>query len=179
VQPLYIATERYGPWLGKEWNEYIEWSGLEQITELVSLDGMLCASVLDEIKDHYWPHIVNEDFMLNYFVDLEFLLEEVGEIVDKNVLCVFRNPPTQPVAPSDVLQFGFLGYDLVDIEGFASALSNCGGFAKSFKNNELNVFGLLNTHKRAFQVQKSLITNYPEEHHADCHVWAIFRAEGT
>lgn len=39
---------------------------------------MLCPTVLPEIKNEYWPYIVNEDFMLNFFVDLEFLLKQIS-----------------------------------------------------------------------------------------------------
>ena len=35
---------------------------------------VLCPTVLPEIKGTYWRHVVNEDFMLNYFLDLDFLL---------------------------------------------------------------------------------------------------------
>ncbi len=103
MQPLYIATSRYGPWDGENWTEYVKWSGLVQLKELASLDGMLCPTVLAATKDEYWPYIVNEDFMLDYFTDLNFLLNEVSEIVDKNVMCVFKNPIFHPQPPSEIL----------------------------------------------------------------------------
>jgi hypothetical protein len=89
---------------------------------------MLCRTLLPDIRDEYWPYIVNEDFML------------------------------------------------VDVHGSASALTNCGGFPGVFANDELSSKGLLLTHARALQVQAELRTKHPEEHHADCHVWAISRA---
>jgi hypothetical protein len=76
--------------------KYIAWSGLTQLEEVVSLDPMLCPSLLPDIKTEYWPHIVNEDFMLNFFVDLEFLLGQVPDVAERNLLCVFRNPSSQP-----------------------------------------------------------------------------------
>lgn len=176
MQPLYIATQKYGPWNGEDWLKYIEWSDLKQLKELVSLDGMLCQPVLPITKDEYWPHIVNEDYMLDYFTDLDYLMGEVSEIESKNILCVFKNPVSHPKAPTNDLTFRFLGYDLVDLEGDASALSNCGGFPSVFSNEELNEFGLLGSHDRSLEVQGQLKHLYPEEHHADCHIWAIFRA---
>ena len=74
------------------------------------------------------------------------------------------------------MPFEFLGYDLVDVEASASALTNCGGFPDAFDNGELSSKGLLTSHARALQVQADLRTKHPEEHHANCHVWAIFRA---
>ena len=77
---------------GESWDKYIAFSGLTRLTEVVSLDGLLCPSLLPEIKDDYWPHIVNEDFMLQYFVDFDFLMKQVAGFELKNILCVGRNP---------------------------------------------------------------------------------------
>jgi hypothetical protein len=73
------------------------------------------------------------------------------------------------------VDFEFLGYDLVDV-GDASALTNCGGFPEVFANRELSSKGLLTSHARAIEVQGRLRTMYPDEPHADCHVWAVLRA---
>jgi hypothetical protein len=134
--------------------------------------------VLPEIKPEYWNYIVREDFMLNFFIDLGFLLKEVASIREKNLLCVYRNPPEDPIAIGQSISFEFLGYDLVDVMGSASALVNCGGFPKAFSNTELNRKGLLPTRKRALEVQDALRRFYPQESHADCHVWAISWAVG-
>jgi len=178
MTPWFIATEQFGPWDGESWERYVRWSGLTHLEEVVSLDPVLCPTVLPEIKDDYWPHIVNEDFMLSFFVDFEFLMQQVSGILKKNVLCVFRNPTNHPGPPSILSEFAFLGYDLVDVEGSASAFMNCGGFPDVFANSELSSTGLLPTHARALEVQTQLRKLHPEEHHANCHVWAIFRAIG-
>lgn len=176
MQPWFIATERFTSRDGAAWEKYVAWSGLKHLDEVVSLDPMLCPTLLPEIKDSYWPHIVSEDFMLNFFVDLEFLLEQLADGRETNVLCVYRNPESQPPPYEGRTNFEFLGYDLVDVHGSASALTNCGGFPDVFDNKELSSKGLLTSHSRAFQVQADLRAKHPEEHHADCHVWAISRA---
>ncbi len=176
MQPWFIATDTFTSRGGEAWTKYIAWSGLGHLDEVVSLDPMLCPTVLPKIKDEYWPHIVNEDFMLNYFVDLGFLLKQVSSIRDLNLLCVYRNPSTPPPPYTGPVNFEFLGYDLVDVEGSASALTNCGGYPDVFENGELSLKGLLTSHARALQVQSDLRTKHPEEHHANCHVWAISRA---
>ena len=152
MEPWFIATQKFGPLKGASWTNYISWSGLTQLEEVVSLDPMLCETVLPEIKPDYWSHIVNEDFMLNFFTDLEFLLKEAAAIPEKNLLCVYRNPPKDPAANDLLISFEFLGYDLVDIMSSASALTNCGGFPHAFRNAELTRKGLLATRKRAFEV---------------------------
>lgn len=176
--PLYISNYRFGPWHGERWRDFITWSGLTQLKELVSLDGHLNGRVLDETKVEYWPHIVNEDFMLDYFTDLEFMLKQIPETTSKNILCVFRNPPLHPEPPKDKFRFEFVGYDLIDVKTEISALSNCRGFSRAFSKLELNGFGLLNTHETAMKIQASLLEQYPNEGHADCHRWAVFRAVG-
>jgi len=176
MQPWFIATERFTSRGGVAWEKYVAWSSLKHLDEVVSLDPMLCPTLLPQIKDHYWPHIVNEDFMLNFFVDLEFLLEQLTDTRERNVLCVHRNPESQPPPYDGRGDFEFLGYDLVDVHGSASALTNCGGFPDVFDNKELSSMGLLTSHSRAFKVQADLRAKHPEEHHANCHVWAISRA---
>jgi len=172
--PWFIANEPFTPTDRDKWNRYIEWSGLHQLDEVVSLDGLLCPTILPDIKDEYWPHIVNENFMLNFFVNFDSLMTQIAEIETKNVLCVFRNPTRQPEAPS-FADFRFLGYDLVDRDCSISALTNCGGFPDVFANSELSRVGLLPDFGRAVEVRQTLRSLHPDDHHADCHLWALFR----
>jgi hypothetical protein len=173
--PWFIATEKFDK-SDDAWEKYIAWSKLEQLDELVSLDGILCPTVLPEIKPEYWSRIVNEDFMLKFFTDPDFLEREISGIKRRNFLCVFRNPPAHPFSAIPK-GFEFVGYDLVDIESSVSALSNCGGFPDVFSNSELSDKGLLKSHERSLQVQTDLRRQYPHEVHANCHQWAIFRRD--
>ena len=75
---------------GTKWQKYIEWSGLTQLVELLSLDPMLCPPILGDVRDQYWPHIVNENFMLAFFLDADFLRQQVSNIHHKNLLCFFE-----------------------------------------------------------------------------------------
>jgi hypothetical protein len=177
MQPWFIATEKFTPLSGAAWEEYIAWSGLTQLVELVSLDGLLCPTVLREIDGEDWSHIVNEDFMLHFFVNLEYLQKKISKIPNRNLLCVYRDPVVEPPEPAvDSTRFEFLGYDLVDACGTVSALTNCGGFPDAFDNRELSSKGLLTSHDRALRVQSELRRQYPDSNHANCHIWAVFRA---
>lgn len=174
--PLYIAVEPFDARRGEDWSKYLAWSGLSHVSEIVSLDSMLCPRVIDRIADEDWPHIVNQDFMLEYFVDLDYLLERAGSMKGKNLLCVFRDPPAQPQPPSAPLRFGLLGYDLVDVRGGVSPLTNCGGFPDIFRGAELNTCGLLDSLGRARGIQQALFARYRGERHSATHVWGICRA---
>ena len=100
MKPWFIATEPFRPG-HPEWARFIEWSGLSQLKEVV-FDPILCPTVLPEIKAEYWPHIVNEDFMLQFFVNYDFFREQIAAIPAKNVLCVVRNPDGQPALPASL-----------------------------------------------------------------------------
>jgi hypothetical protein len=45
-----------------------------------------------------------------------------------------------------------------------------------FANAELSPQGLLKSHARAVEVQAKLRVLHPDKGHANCHIWAIFRA---
>ena len=169
----FIATESFGPADGDAWTDYVEWSGLTQLQEVVSLDQLLCPTLLPETQDHFWPYVVSQDFLSRYFVDFAFLKEQVTAVKKKNLLGVFRNPERAPEAPA--ADFEFMGYDLIDPETSVSALTNCGGFPDVFDNSELSPVGLLPEFERAREVQKQLRAAYPKEAHANCNLWAIFR----
>lgn len=178
MTPWYIATERFTPANGAAWDRFVDWSGLAQLEDVVSLDPMICPPLNQhhDVPPDYWDHIVSEDFMLDFFVDLPFLLECVDGMDEYNLLCVFRNPEREPSPPDDGHGWTFCGYDLVDRQHSASALTNCGGFPDAFADTELNGHGLLTSRARALEVQAALRAFYPDEPHADCHAWAIFRA---
>jgi hypothetical protein len=173
--PWFVATAKFDK-TDATWAKYIAWSGLRQLDEVISLDSSLCPTILPDIKPEYWNHIVNEDFMLHFFTDLDYLRGETANIPRRNLLCVFRNPFTHPTSAQVPEGFEFTGYDLTDKESGTSALTNCGGFPKAFSNTELSEKGLLRAFERAKTVQDALVREYPGEHHADCHLWAIFRA---
>ena len=179
--PLYIVTEKFDPTSrGPEWERYLEWSSLRQLTEVVSLDSMLCEPIISDLAEEDWAHVVKEDFMTSYFTDLDHLVRRVGHLRERNLLCVYRNPGAHPDGPpSTSFEFRFEGYDLVEAGGSVSALTNCGGFPKAFSNDELSEHGLLKSWQRANDVQRSLQQHYPEDPHAACDVWAIFRAAAT
>ena len=171
----FIANERFDA-TSPRWAKYIEWSQLKQLNEVVSLDRMLCPPVITDIDDDMWNHIVNEDFMLDYFTDLEFMLLQLKSAPSVNVLAVSANPPRDgDVTVPD--GFSFVGFDLVERMTGVSALTNCGGFRDVFDNSELSEKGLLQSHTRAMEVQRNLRIKYPEDPHANCDAWAIFRSE--
>ena len=172
----YIALKKFGPFSGPAWDEYAAWARLTQLEEVVSLDTILCPSEIWELSREDWLHNVQEDFMIEFFWDLDYLLGRLESVQGINVLAAQREPDAASVAAFQDGRFAFQGLDLVERPGLGvSALVNCGGFEKAFRPDDLNSVGLLPDYDLARAVQQRLRENYPGERHADCCVWALWK----
>jgi hypothetical protein len=175
VQTLFVAKRPFDPSAGESWDRYVAWSGLSQLREVISLDTVLCPTVPEELTAPDWDHNVHADYLVFFFRSLDYLLNRVTADGRLNILAVLQNPTAADLAAVTLPGFAFAGFDLVDVHGDISALTNCGGFEGVFLNAELSELGLLTELSRAQEVQASLRVQYPQESHAECHVWAIWR----
>jgi hypothetical protein len=175
ITPWYIAVEPFSPSWGDGWSKYVKWSKLTQLEEIVSLDSSLCPCVIKKLEDEDWNHNVQEDYLIDFFRDLEYLQTRIIGIERVCILAAVRNPQTECKDAFSNPQFRFKGYDLVGMG--MSALTNCGGFPLAFRNEELSSVGLVSALPRAREIQASLLEHYPNEHHANCDVWALWRRE--
>ena len=171
----YTAVKAFGPEHAEEWAKFLEFSGLSQLTRVVTLDGMLCPTVIEELDPADWDHNIQQDYRLHYFTDLDYLLERVGPDFGAQILAVTLEPGRDCREALQDPRFRFSGFDLVDHEGGNSALVNCGGFPLAFRNDELSEYGLLTDYGRARTVQAALRQHYPDERHAQCDLWALWR----
>ena len=176
----YTARGAYDKNYGTEvmsWNKYIEWSRLTQVTELVSLDGMLNEVLIepDRNNEDDWNYIVtDEHYETGFFRTLDYVLKRINNESRFNLLAVVIEP-TEDGKNIILDEFEFIGYDLLDKDYSISALVNCGGFDETFLPTELNEFGLIDDYDNAYDVKKRLLENNPEEHHADTNVIAVWR----
>lgn len=177
MQSVFVAKRRFDPSAGESWRRYLAWSGLSQLREVVSLDEILCPTLPEELTAADWDHNVHADFQTSYFRSLEYLRARVAGAAGLNILAVLRNPSAGDLESAQLPSFSFLGCDLVDVSGDVSALTNCGGFDEVVAKAEISDLGLLRDLGRAYEVQRGLRTKYPDEPHAECHVWAIWRLE--
>lgn len=175
MTPLFTALERFGPSSGDAWEKYISWSKLAQLDELLSLDVMLCPPVLKEMKREFWEY-ASDLPVFGYFTSLDFLKLQLRDASNYSLICAFHNPTSVPSLPIELSEFEFCGFDLLEVGGGVSTLTNCGGFPLAFDDAELSPKGLITTYERAEEVRASLREKYPEESHADCDLWAVFRA---
>jgi hypothetical protein len=176
IEPLFIAIAPFDPSDGQKWQEYYQWARIPGLVEVISLDSMLCRRIITEFEAEDWDHIVNENFRLNYFHDLAYLMRRIADAPRKHILGVYRNPSSHiPQAPA--ANFNFVGYDLIEEATQISALTNCGGFPDSFSNGELNRHGLIDEFSRAEEIHQSLPKRHPQEAHANCELYAIWKLE--
>jgi hypothetical protein len=135
----------------------------------------LCPTVPEQLTAADWDHNLHADYLAFFFRSHDYLRNRVMGLGRLNILAVLQNPTHSDVAAMRLPDFTFAGFDLVDVHGDISALTNCGGFEGVFRNTELSELGLLTDLSRAQEVRASLRVQYPEESHAQCHVWAIWR----
>jgi len=173
--PLFIATQQFDASDGERWQGYCRWIQIPGLIEIVSLDCLLCPRLINVPQREDWPHIVNEDFRTDYFLHLDYLKEQVKDVKRRNILGVYRNPEFPIESPPAPEEFQFVGYDLIEEATQISALNNCGGFPDVFENAELNRFGVMQDFGRASAVRRLLAERHPNEHHAQCELYAVWR----
>ena len=147
---------------------------LSHLREVVSLDGILCRSIFQQITDEDWNHNVHENYKCDLMWDLDYVLARAAGSTALNVLAVAQEPVAADIAEFADPRFVFRGFDLVEVEGSISALLNCGGFEQAFVPSDLSDCGLIADYAKAADVQAALWREYPDEHHADTDIWAIW-----
>jgi hypothetical protein len=172
---VFTARRRFGPEDGDRWTRYVAWSGLTQLRELVSLDTILCPAVPEQLIAADWEHNVHADYETDHFRSLPYLLERTASVSGVNVLAVLRSPSVAGLAAAALPGFVFAGFDVLDVHGDVSVLTNCAGFDDVFAPTELSPLGLLNDLGRAEQVRSRVLAAHPDEPHARCDLWAIWR----
>lgn len=159
------------------WSNYIEWSKLTHLTELVSLDICLNEMLVkpDRSSEEDWKEIVIDEYHeTGFFRTLDYVLRKTNKKKGFNLLAIVIEPESD-CSLIRLDDYDFLGYDLLDQYYDTSALTNCGGFDETFLPNDLNNVGLIDDYEKAYTIKKNLRENNPMEDHADTNVIAIWR----
>jgi hypothetical protein len=175
----YVAIGTFAPSTIEDWAKYIEWSQLDHLKEVISLDCMLCPSLIEELTAEDWDHKVYEDIFHDMFGDLGYLLRRIQSRGRYQIVAAIREPSREAITDFNDERFDFKGYDLLDDQTRISALTNCGGFDLAFSKGDLTDCGLVWEYERAYDVRAALLRHYPEESHADCAVWGLWRLDSA
>ena len=168
----YTAVEPFTP-ARSDWPRYVEETRRTQLEEVVSLDLLLCPSLVDDVEADDWTFLA--DFPhTGFFVSLDYLKERLEGVRHRNLLAVIYKPE-QEERDRILEDAEFIGYDLVEDATGVSALTNGEGFGFTFASEELNRFGLIDTFQRALEVRQALRDQAPDRFHDDAEVWAVWR----
>src|SRR5690349_280967 len=124
----YTARERYGKGFDADvmaWDDYLNWSRLFHLKELVSTDLSLNEELVEPDRDNEddWNYIVQDDYYeTGFYRSLDYVLRKMQPKEQFNLLAVAINP-TEDCKSVKLDGFEFFGYDLLDQECFHSALS--------------------------------------------------------
>ena len=173
----FAAVEKFGPWGGGSWQKYMEFSGLPQLREVVSLDCSLCPNVISDLGDEDWKsEIIHRGGYLGYhFKDLDDLCRAVPTDISRQILAVSLEPETSGEDALRDNRFRFMGFDLIDEGSGMSSLVNHGEMPLAFDKSELSEVGLVSGYNRAREIQLAMEANYPNDEHAYCDLWVIWR----
>jgi hypothetical protein len=163
TDPIFYIAKRFFPV-----EEYERFSKIVNRAEIVTYDVMLC-----EIVDEYGlsgssPYAGEVD-------DLGILLQ-IPIKEDEQIIAYFENPTESHVLHTFDVYFEFCGYDLSEKLTGISAVTNCGGmFDKAISYEKLNKYGLIDDYEAVLLTRKLLDGLYPDESHAECEIYEIWR----
>lgn len=171
---LYTIRERFTPAAADAWDSYLSFSNFKHITELVTLDSILCPDIVEDLCDEDWNHNVHEDFRTFLFRDGDYLLaRQPLDSSRHQVLAVWERPSGTESIPKGYLRCGF---DIMDSCFGNSTLTNCGPIPEAFDPLMVNEFGLLSDCEVAKEVCSKMRQLQPDDPHlGDCEVWLIAR----
>lgn len=173
----YRIVERFTP-AHDGWAKYVDWSGLSHLEEVVGLDCCLCPSVIKTYVADDREHLVFAEHLFACFDDQEYATGRVTDALNVDlhqILALAREPPEEELIALDLACFRFMGFDLIEEATCISALTNCGGFEGVFLPTDLSPQGLVPAAARAYEIRRSLGTLFPNEPHANCAIWAVWR----
>jgi hypothetical protein len=174
----YTAIERFDPDNGERWLGFTRWLGRTDFERIITLDSNLCPSVVHPESANDWQFVAKEEFMLDFFTHLDFVLRRVAGRRPSLVLAVARDPSAEDIDAFPHPDFEFAGFDVVDTQFTASALLN-NRFPEVVNVSKLSsATGLFKSRDWAFKIRNLLRQRHPDREDARCHVWAVWRYTG-
>lgn len=96
----YIAVKKFDATAGEHWLAYRRWRQLPHLQEVILLDNILCPSVIEEFTAEDWRHNVQEDYLISFFTDVEYLFSRLADPGTANVLAVLRERTLEALSQS-------------------------------------------------------------------------------
>ena len=174
----YAAIERFDRNNGDRWTGFVRWLGRTDLKRIVTLDSALCPPVVHPESADDWQYVAKEEFMLDFFTNLDFVLRWIAGRRPVEVIAAARDPSMEEVDGFPHPEFELAGFDLMDNQFTASTLLN-NRFPDVINVSKLSIeSGLIKSRTWAFKVRDILRQRHPDRADARCHVWAIWRYTG-
>ena len=169
---LFTIRERFTPSMVDRWNGYCGFSGFGDITELVTLDSIMCPDVITELCDDDWQYNVHEDFRTELFRDADYLLKRQPlDPTMHQLIGACEHPDGSESMPDG---FTFCGYDIMDSYFGNSTLTNCGPIPEAFTPRDVNRYGLVEKLDAALTIRDTMRRLQPDDPHlGKCDVWLL------
>lgn len=94
----FTAIERFDPGNGERWVGYTRWLGRTDLKRIVTLDSLICPPVVHVQSSDDWQFVAQEEFMLDFFTSLDFVLRRISGHRPSVVVATARNPSADDVA---------------------------------------------------------------------------------
>ena len=170
----YTTIEQFDSGNGERWVGFTRWLGRTDLKRVITLDSALCPTVVHPESANDWQFVSKEEFMLDFFTSLDFVLRRVAGHRPSVVLAVARDPSSEEVERFPHPDFELAGFDVVDTQFTASALLN-NRFPTVITVSKLSAgSGLLKSREWAFKVRDTLRQRHPDREDARCYVWAVW-----
>lgn len=171
---IYTLRDRFTSEMESSFEDYCRFSGFMQLTELVTLDSLMCRNLIVELCDEDWKHNIHEGFRTDWFHSADYLLNR--QPLDRSrhqVIAAAEAPVGELDCPPG---FERCGYDIMDDCLGKSTLTNCGPIPEAFSPSMVNQLGLLDDGDVAFEVRDKMRTLEPDDGHlGKCEVWLVAR----
>lgn len=171
---LYTIRSRFTADTQPGFQKYQEFSWFWDITELVTLDSIMCRQLIDDLVEEDWEHNVHKDFRLYLFRDLDYLLSR--KKLDRSrhqIFAICERPDGTEAIPDG---FERCGHDIVDSYIGNSTLTNCGPIPLAFKPTDVNTYGLIDDRELAYGIRDKMRNLKPNDPHLGaCEVWLVAR----
>jgi len=166
---LYSIVENFSPADGERWSSYCAWRGI-QFERFDSIDGILRPSLCNQPEAEDWDYIVNQDFMLHFFLNLNYARIK-REKIGKGVIVAISFEDHVESNPN------FLGYDLIDRYNDISLLTNWGNDINII-NEAISKTGLIRSRTIIEGIQREIFRLYKDDPHVeDCKILSIYKTE--
>lgn len=170
----FTLRERFTHRSQRSFRDDLSFSGFQRIREVVTLDSILCADLVDELSAEDWQHNVHDDHRTGLFRDANYLLaRQTLDASYQQLIAAVECPSVEVSLPGG---FSICGHDIMDASLDNSTLTNCGPIPEAFKAAEVNQVGLIDDRERAFAIRDAMRELQPEAPHMGaCEVWLIAR----